>query len=529
MNKRIRFWLRVRWHYLVFAGVLLLVSVLALCSENGFWWLYLGLFVTFVFAFRPGAAVHKATMEKVTRLRTVGIVLVAACTVAVCVLPMGQLPIWNGESPEHRNQYELMAEAILDGRVHLVYGDEDQLLQLSNPYDPAEREAAEVEYQWDHAFYDGRYYMYFGIVPVLLVFLPYRVLTGTALTTYHATQLFTALAIVGLFVLFRLLVRLFFKPLPYSVFLTLSVAFSVMSVWYSTAEPALYCTAITAALALEIWSLYCFIRAVWGEQRENRQIGLAAIGAVLGALAFGCRPSTALANVLVLPMLMVFLRQRPCTLRLVGKLLLAALPYAVVGIGLMWYNYIRFDNVFEFGQSYQLTMADQSEYGLSLDAATLLRMVNHTVKHFFQVGEIESVFPYLRASSVLWNFPILLLMGVGLSKTSVRKDLRDKRVLSLSVGVLWTVALIAMASVLWTPFLLERYRMDVYFLLGIGCFTVIGSWYTVCTARQRARLRAAAVVLSAVTVVTAFLLCARVVEVYYPEEVNALAEALHLR
>lgn len=527
MNKRIRIWLRARWSYLVFASVLLLVSVLAVCSANGFVWLYIGLFAAFVFAFRPGSALHKATMEKITWLRTLGIVLAAAGTVAACVLPMGQLPLWNGENPEHRNQYELMAEALLDGRVHLVYGDEEELAQLSNPYDPAEREKSGVEYQWDHAFYDGHYYMYFGIVPVLLVFLPYRVLTGTALTTYHATQLFAALAIVGLFVLFRLLVKLFFKQLPYSVYVALAVAFSVMSVWYSTAEPALYCTAITSAMALEIWSLYFFIRAVWGEQRENRQVGLAAIGAVLGALTFGCRPSIALANVLVVPMLYVFLRQRPCTLRLVGKLLLAALPYAVVGIGLMWYNYIRFDNVFEFGQAYQLTAADQSGYGLSLDAATLLRVVNNTMKHFFQVGELEAAFPYLHTSSVVGSFPIVLLC-VGLAKASVRKELRNKSVLSLTIGVYLTVLLITVVSILWTPFLLERYRMDVYYLLSIGCFLVIGAWYTICTSRQRACLSTVTVLLSAVTVVTSFLLCVRVVAVYYPEEVRTLAEMLHL-
>ena len=254
MNKRIRIWLRARWSYLVFASVLLLVSVLALCSANGFVWLYIGLFAAFVFAFRPGSALHKATMEKITWLRTLGSVLAAAGTVAACVLPMGQLPLWNGENPEHRNQYELMAEALLDGRVHLVYGDEEELAQLSNPYDPAEREKSGVEYQWDHAFYDGHYYMYFGIVPVLLVFLPYRVLTGTALTTYHATQLFAALAIVGLFVLFRLLVKLFFKQLPYSVYVALAVAFwtaAVTSLPLATPMPILFLWLPTATRALK--------------------------------------------------------------------------------------------------------------------------------------------------------------------------------------------------------------------------------------------------------------------------------------
>ena len=198
-------------------------------------------------------------------VRNLFTLLVALLTVAVCILPMDALPIWNGEVPGHRNQYELMAEAILDGRIEFAYGDEDTLLQLQNPYDPNEREETGVYYHWDHAYYDGHYYMYFGIVPVFLVFLPYRILTGTALTTYHATQIFVAVSVAGIFVLFSMLKKRFFQKLPYGVYLALSAAFSIMSVWYATAEPALYCTAITAAMALEIWSLYFFFRAVWVE------------------------------------------------------------------------------------------------------------------------------------------------------------------------------------------------------------------------------------------------------------------------
>ena len=52
------------------------------------------------------------------------IVFVAIVTFMLCILPMSKLPIWNGEDPGHRNQYELMAEAILNGRIHLIYGDE---------------------------------------------------------------------------------------------------------------------------------------------------------------------------------------------------------------------------------------------------------------------------------------------------------------------------------------------------------------------------------------------------------------------
>ena len=470
------------------------------------------------------------TIQKENRLsllQRLGAVLAALITIALCILPMDALPLWNGEIPGHRNQYELMAEAILDGRIDFAYGDEHYLEQLENPYDPQERKDSGVPYHWDHAYYNGHYYMYFGIVPVFLAFLPYRLLTGTALTTFHATQLFAALAIAGIFVLFQLLRRVFFPKLPYWVYLSLSVAFSVMSVWYSTAEPALYCTAITCAIMLEIWSLYFFIRAVWDEEKENKQILLAGIGALLGALVFGCRPPIALANILVIPMLIVFLKGRKFSLKLLGKLALAAMPYALVAAGLMWYNNARFGNPFEFGQAYQLTVADQSQYSISLDAATAVRIINDTVKNFFQIGTLTDRFPYVQASSVFYNFPILLLCLVLFLPGTLQKLRRD-RLLPLTLAIGGCVLLITAMDILWTPYLLERYRMDIYFLMGIGCFILLGAWHHSCTQKQRRHINVLFICLSVLTVLTAFLLCVDTVGVYYPDKVAEIAAFLHL-
>lgn len=460
-------------------------------------------------------------------LQQLGAIFIALVTIAVCVLPMDKLPLWNGEIPAHRNQYELMAEAILDGRVEFAYGDEHYMEQLENPYDPQARKDAGVPYHWDHAYYNGHYYMYFGIVPVFLAFLPYRVLTGNSLTTYHATQLFVALAIIGIFVLFQLLRKLFFPRLPYYLYLLLSVAFSVMSVWYSIAEPALYCTAITCAIMLEIWSLYFFVCAVWGEAKENKQILLAGIGAAFGALVFGCRPPIALANIIVIPILIVFLRKRKFSLKLLGKLLLAALPYAIVAAGLMIYNYARFQNPFEFGQAYQLTVADQTNYSISLNAPTLVRIFNNTLKNFFQIGTLTVEFPYVGAASVFYNFPILYL-GVGMFLPGVRQTLRNHKLLPLVYGIIVSVLVITAMDILWTPYLLERYRMDIYFLMGIGCFLVLGCWHQCCTGKKQKFFSLVLVILSLLTIFSAFFLCVDTVGVYYPEKVSEIAQLLHL-
>lgn len=150
--------------------------------------------------------------------------------------------------------------------------------------------------------------MYFGVVPVFLLFLPYRFITGMSLTTYHATQIFAALFICGVFSLFYMLGKAFFKRLSLGLYLSLSAAFSFISVWYAVSAPALYCTAITAAICLEIWSFFFFIRAVFVCEKESTSIRYAFFGSLTGALAFGCRPPIALANLFVLPLIAVFLR-----------------------------------------------------------------------------------------------------------------------------------------------------------------------------------------------------------------------------
>ena len=35
-----------------------------------------------------------------------------------------------------------------------------------------------MNYSWDHVYFDGKYYSYYGIAPVVLLFLPYHKLTG---------------------------------------------------------------------------------------------------------------------------------------------------------------------------------------------------------------------------------------------------------------------------------------------------------------------------------------------------------------
>ena len=477
-----------KWFYPIFLTFLAVLWAINVTTGKYEGWLYLALAVLFFFVFRPRSLAFKPTLDNLAWVKIPCVIITAIITIAVCISPMDKRPLWNGENAQWRDQYEVMAESILEGRLDIDCCECETLASLENPYDRKARQDAGVDFfhkdaegnshaHWDHAYYNGHLYMYFGVVPVFLAFLPYRIVTGQALTTYRATQLFAAIAIIGIFMLLYRISKTFFKKMPFSVYLLSSVAFSVMSVWYSAAEPALYCTPIIAAIALEIWSIYFFIWAVYGENKENKQILLAAIGALLGALAFGCRPPIAIANIVVIPMLITFIKQRKFTVKVLGKLALAALPYIVIGVLLMMYNYARFDDPFEFGQAYQLTVADQSNYSVELNKESILRLINEGFTSFFSIKSFTLEFPYIsNAGGVFFNFPILLLT-VLIFRSSAVKNLKEKKMLGVVIALIATVFIITAMDILWTPYLLERYHLDVYFLLGIAAFILVGAWH----------------------------------------------------
>lgn len=491
-----------------------------------------GILFWILFYLRPKSKIHEITIEKWNRKEKITVLLAVLFTILLCILPMGLAPMWNGENPGDRNQYEEMAESILHGHLYLEHDIDPLLLEMENPYDTVARNELNVKYRWDHAFYNGRYYMYFGIIPVLLIFLPFRFITGMNLTTYHATQVFVAFFICGIFAVFYLLAKKFFKNITFGLYLWLSIAFSIMSIWYSVEAPAMYCTAITAGVCMEIWSMYFFIRAVWFEEREKKSIFYAFFGSLFGAMAFGCRPPIALANLFVIPMLIIYLKNHPINWKRIGQLAIAASPYFIIAVLLMVYNYVRFDNPFEFGQTYQLTVADQSDYGNVFLNFHFSDAVNGILYNFISYTPIEKEFPYLSLNGAFINFPILCFSVIGLASEGVRAEIKKKSIRLFLITLFFLPLFITIIDVMWTPFLNERYRMDIYWIMGILCFLIIGFYYKNLSEYAKRKFSFGITVWAFVTICTCVLLFLVPNDsnytMYFPESIEKIKNILKL-
>lgn len=415
---------------------------------------------------------HTLTLDRLSRRHQLIIAAVAVLVALSCILPMGLSPSYNGEDPDHRDQYEKTARAFLDGHLYLEDEPDPKLEELENPYDFYQRQDANIWYCWDHSYYKGHYYMYFGVVPVLLLFLPFRALFGVDLLAYHATQIFTVFFIIGLFALFYRLAKYFFGDLSLSAYLLLSAAVSYMSLWYIIGAPALYCTAISSAMCMAVWSLFFFFGAVWGSCSLNKATLLAYCGAIFGALGFGCRPTIALSNLIVIPLLVVFIKKRGFNKGILLRLLIAAAPYLLIGAGLMIYNALRFENPFEFGASYQLTAVDMSR-GSMLSKVPFTRILANL--HYYLLGMTDH--ENIAAWGVFITYPVLLLGFVALGKAGVRRTLRRESLGLTVTGFYLSTALILFADVIFSELTVDRYRADVYWLLGIVTFLMLGLWY----------------------------------------------------
>jgi len=269
----------------------------------------------------------------------------------------------------HYDLYNRLADGFLAGRTSFLEEPPPELATLANPYDPAQN--APYSKYHDVSYYRGRYYLYFGSTPALVLLAPWKALTGTSLPQNLAVALFAwGAALLGVLLLRRLRDR-FFPATSAGFFLGAAVVVVFGSLWpVLLRRPLHYELAIASAAFCGLAALYCLLRA---EEGRRASVWLAGAGLTLG-LAVGARPNYFLGSLAVFGCLgwgwwrcdaggAALERWRG----LARPGLALGLPFAVVMLALMAYNHARFGSIAEFGTSYMLAGSNQqgvSQVGL---------------------------------------------------------------------------------------------------------------------------------------------------------------------
>src|SRR5204862_40417 len=92
--------------------------------------------------------------------------------------------------------YASLAEGFRCGQLSMAHEADPRLKAAFDPYRADVREQCHAPYLWDASFYRGRYYLYFTALPVVLFYLPFRVIAGAYPLDALAGVFFSAWAFI---------------------------------------------------------------------------------------------------------------------------------------------------------------------------------------------------------------------------------------------------------------------------------------------------------------------------------------------
>ena len=305
---------------------------------------------------------------------------------------------------ENHNMYDELACAILDGKTYIDNNDvPDSLKELSNPYDTALRQIKSDQtgdkYRWDVAYFNGHYYVYFGIVPLLLMYLPFRLITASPFPTALGIIIFAILFVVGVYKLITLLAEKKFKNLTVGnvllIFITTVISCGLL---FLVKRPDFYSIPIITGMTFSVFGIYNWVYGLYNENKRNLRF---LIGSICMALVAGCRPQMLLLTFLAIPLFFrkYITNKEIKTKKGIIELVLLLSPYIVIASGLMYYNFIRFGSPFDFGSNYQLTTNDVTNRGMNMGRVGL-----GFFTYLFQPPVFTAKFPFLEKAVINTNY-----------------------------------------------------------------------------------------------------------------------------
>lgn len=270
---------------------------------------------------------------------------------------------------EYLDQYGKQFDAFKKGQLHIDIVPDRVLEGLQNPYDPNERMAWGAEYLWDHAYYNGKYYSYFGIAPIFTVYYPFYFVTRSLPSSSMACLILAVYAIIFISLAHREFAIRFAKNANLiSLLLSLICTVCASGVYLGVLCSDVYYVAVLSALGLVFSCVFFMFRGMREERPVLRGIlfFLSGVSVVLAVLS---RPTASLLCLAVAPLFIDYvLKIRKNNLKEgIATSLSFVLPVVIGAVFVMLFNNARFGSPFDFGANYQLTINDISENVIEFD------------------------------------------------------------------------------------------------------------------------------------------------------------------
>lgn len=456
------------------------------------------------FAFRPRSAIYRIHIVDEPRKSKAAIIATVVIEVWLMTtfLFMGSNLVgvatqgynsgsWDGRSivntfevgGDNAQQYAELAKAMAHGQLYLEEEPPQWLQDMADPYDKGARDEAQKEtgepYLFDVAYHDGHYYVYFGVVPVVLFYLPFYLLTGANFPTAIGVLIACVAFVLGCSALLDRFARYHFKRVSLGLYLLLQIPLvTCCGILYLLKFPTFYSLPIMLGLAFSVWGLYFWMRGRASAARSAGPEKWYLAGSLCMALVVGCRPQLVVLSLLAFPLFWraYITERRLFSPRGAREFACLVAPYAVVAAGLMGYNYARFGSLTDFGANYNLTVNDMTKRGWNLG-----RLAPALFAYFLQPPCVTGVFPYVQPApfdttymgqtikevtfgGILACLPVLWVLPFAKRILTLRMRQRSTRTIMGVIVVLLASGVIVALLDAQMAGILQRYFADFSFM-----------------------------------------------------------------
>lgn len=376
----------------------------------------------------------------------------------------------------------MQTEAIINGQIKLMEEPSDELKEMENPYDNIKRDDDNVEFLYDVAYYNGNYYNYFGIAPIITSILPFRLLTGGYTHQYIYNMFYMLIAILALYSLYKKLINKYIKNISLVNFYLGFYAILFASNILTLLRGAKYDTVVTSGIVFLLISLNLAISIYENNKFKNIKLVLLGITTALIVLS---KPNLIIYYLLIAFFYLIGLSKQNKK-EIIKNLLFTTIPLGLLAIFQMILNYIRFNNILEFGAKYQLTGFNMS----ACMSITFGKIYAGILEYIFKTPTIKPLeFPFVFINTNtnvlsineicyenrLYGLIALPILYAFFLKKFIIKNTQNKE-FSIFINLCIITSIISIILNSCFGGICETYSIDFKLILSIGAILLLLKW-----------------------------------------------------